>query len=82
MKVLYCVLLLVPFVIAGFLALFYPVAWLAMFGLLAALPACVIVLFSTTAKEQILALKLTGLVQLVFGVVLGLAFFYTPGIAA
>ncbi|MBD8104259.1 1,4-dihydroxy-2-naphthoate polyprenyltransferase [Plantibacter sp. CFBP 8775] len=81
-KVLYCVLLLVPFGIAAFLALFYPIAWFAMFALLAAIPACVIVLFSTTAREQILALKLTGLVQLAFGVVLGLAFFYTPGIAS
>ncbi|WP_437385056.1 1,4-dihydroxy-2-naphthoate polyprenyltransferase [Plantibacter flavus] len=81
-KVLYCILLLVPFAIAGFLALFYPVAWLTMFALLAAIPACVIVVFSTTPKEQILALKLTGLVQLAFGVILGLAFFYTPGIGS
>ncbi|MGG7452876.1 1,4-dihydroxy-2-naphthoate polyprenyltransferase [Plantibacter auratus] len=80
-KVLYCVLLLVPFGIAAFLALFYPIAWFTMFALLAAIPACVIVLFSTTAREQILVLKLTGLVQLAFGVILGLAFFYTPGIA-
>jgi 1,4-dihydroxy-2-naphthoate octaprenyltransferase len=81
-KVLYCVLLLVPFGIAAFLALFYPIAWFTMFALLAAVPACVIVLFSTTAKEQILALKLTGLVQLAFGVILGLAFFHTPGIGS
>jgi 1,4-dihydroxy-2-naphthoate octaprenyltransferase len=73
-KVVYCVLLLVPFGIAAFFALFYPLAWFTMFVLLMALPACLIVVTATTAKELILALKLTSLAALLYGIILGLAF--------
>ncbi|MET0886529.1 MAG: 1,4-dihydroxy-2-naphthoate polyprenyltransferase [Mycetocola sp.] len=73
-RVLYIVCLLVPFGIAAWLATFYPLAWFAMFGLLAALPAAVIVATARTAREFVLALKLTGLVQLLFGAALFVAF--------
>ena len=73
-RVLYIVCLLVPFGIAVWLAMFYPVAWFALFGLLAALPAAVIVATAHTAKEFVLALKLTGLVQLMYGIALFWAF--------
>ena len=42
-RVLFTVLILVPFVISSYLALFYPIAWLALLALLAALPAILIV---------------------------------------
>jgi 1,4-dihydroxy-2-naphthoate octaprenyltransferase len=73
-KVVFCVFLLAPFGIAAFFALFYPLAWFTMFVLLMALPASLIVATATTAKELILALKLSSLSALLFGVILALAF--------
>jgi len=73
-RVVFCVFLLVPFAIAGFFALFYPLAWLTFFVLLLALPACLIVATAKTAKELILALKLTSMAALLYGILLGLAF--------
>ncbi|GAB3617287.1 1,4-dihydroxy-2-naphthoate polyprenyltransferase [Okibacterium endophyticum] len=74
-RVLYIVFILVPFGIAVWFALFYPIAWLSLFILLAALPAAMIVATARTAKEFVLALKLTGLVQLLYGIVMLWAFF-------
>ncbi|WP_370647377.1 1,4-dihydroxy-2-naphthoate polyprenyltransferase [Agromyces endophyticus] len=71
-RVLFVVFALVPFVIAAFLALFYPTAWLVQFALLAALPACLIVLTAKTPRELITALQLTSLTALLYGVGLGL----------
>ncbi len=73
-RVLYIVCLLAPFGIVVWLAFFYPVAWFALFGLLVALPAAIIVATARTAKEFVLALKLTGLVQLLYGAALLWAF--------
>ncbi|MET0933830.1 MAG: 1,4-dihydroxy-2-naphthoate polyprenyltransferase [Mycetocola sp.] len=73
-RVLYIVCLLAPFGIAVWLAFFYPIAWFALFALLAALPAAIIVATARTAREFVLALKLTGLVQLLYGVALLWAF--------
>jgi 1,4-dihydroxy-2-naphthoate octaprenyltransferase len=73
-RVVFCVFLLAPFGIAAFFALFYPLAWLTMFVLLMALPASLIVVTASTAKELILALKLASLSALLFGVILALAF--------
>ena len=73
-RVVFCVFLLVPFGIAGFFALFYPLAWFTFFVLLLVLPACLIVVTAKTAKELILALKLTSMAALLYGILLGLAF--------
>ncbi|POH65821.1 1,4-dihydroxy-2-naphthoate polyprenyltransferase [Cryobacterium zongtaii] len=73
-RVVFCVFLLVPFAIAGFFALFYPLAWFTFFVLLLVLPACLIVATAKTAKELILALKLTSMAALLYGITLGLAF--------
>ncbi|WP_280679895.1 1,4-dihydroxy-2-naphthoate polyprenyltransferase [Cryobacterium sp. CG_9.6] len=73
-RVAFCVFLLVPFVIAGFFALFYPLGFLTLFVLLLALPACIITVTGRTAGELILALKLTSLAALAYGVLLALAF--------
>lgn len=73
-RILFAVFMLVPFVIVGFFALFYPAAWLVMFALLAALPACLIVLTAKTPRELIIALQLASLTALVYGIGLGLAF--------
>ncbi len=73
-RIVFCVLLLVPFGIVALLALFYPIAWFGMFALLAALPACVITLFAKTSRELITALQLTSITGLLVGIALGVAF--------
>lgn len=73
-RVLFCVFLLVPFAIAGFFSLFYPIAPLTFFVLLLALPACLITVTAKTAAELILALKLTSFAALAYGIALGAAF--------
>ena len=73
-RVLFCVFLLVPFAIAGFFMLFYPLAGFTFFVLLLALPAALITVTAKTSAELILALKLTSFSALAYGVLLGLAF--------
>ena len=73
-RVVFCVFLLVPFLIAGFFGLFYPLAWFTLFVLFLAVPAGLIVVTATTSKELVLALKLTSLAALAYGVLLALAF--------
>lgn len=73
-KVLFCVFLLAPFVIVGFLALLYPIAWFVLFALLLALPACLIAVTAKTPPELILALQLTSFTGLLMGLGLGAAF--------
>jgi 1,4-dihydroxy-2-naphthoate octaprenyltransferase len=73
-RVVFCILLLVPFGILALLALFYPIAWLGFFALLLALPACLITITAKTSKELILALQLTSFTGLAFAIALGAAF--------
>jgi len=73
-RIVFCVLLLVPFAILAVLALLFPIAWLGFFALLAALPACVITLFAKTPRELVTALQLTSLTGLLVAVALGGAF--------
>jgi 1,4-dihydroxy-2-naphthoate octaprenyltransferase len=73
-RVVYCVSLLAPFVIAGFFSIFYPLAWFTFFVLLLAVPACLIAVTARTSAELILALKLTSIAALAYGVLLALAF--------
>ena len=73
-RIVFCILLLVPFGIVSVLAIFFPIAWFALFALLAALPACVITLFAKTPRELVTALQLTSLTGLLVAVALGAAF--------
>jgi 1,4-dihydroxy-2-naphthoate polyprenyltransferase len=73
-RILFTVFMLVPFGIVWFFALLYPTALLVLFALLAALPACAIVLWGKTPRELLTALQLASLTALVYGVGLGLAF--------
>jgi len=70
-RILYCVFMLIPFLVVGFLTQLFPLAILVFFALLIAIPAGLIVLTAKTPKELILALQLTSLTGLVYG--LGLA---------
>ena len=62
------------FGIAGYLALFYPIAWLAMLALLAALPAILIVWTYRVPRELVVALSLTSLTSVAYGAFLMWAF--------
>jgi 1,4-dihydroxy-2-naphthoate octaprenyltransferase len=73
-RVVFCFLLLAPFLIVGFFTIFYPLAYFTFFVLLLALPACLITVTAKTSREFILALQLTSLAALAYGVLLGLAF--------
>lgn len=73
-RIVFCVFLLVPFGILAVMAVFYPIAWLGFFALLAALPACIITLTSKTSRELILALQLTSFTGLAVAVALGAAY--------
>ncbi|TFV85307.1 1,4-dihydroxy-2-naphthoate polyprenyltransferase [Microbacterium sp. dk485] len=73
-QVLYTVLVLAPFGIAAYLALFYPIAWLSLMALLAALPAILIVWTYRVPRELVIALALTSLTSLAYGAFLFWAF--------
>ncbi len=73
-RVVYCVLVLAPFLITGFFLLFYSAAWLSFAALFLVLPACLITLTAKSAEELVLALKLTGIGGLVYAAGLAAAF--------
>jgi 1,4-dihydroxy-2-naphthoate octaprenyltransferase len=70
-RVLYVVLVLVPFGLLAFFVIFYPLSGFVFFALLAAVPAILIVTMSKTPREYRPALPLTLLTALGYG--LGLA---------
>lgn len=72
-RILFAIFALVPFAILAFFVVFYAQAYLVYFALLAALPAVLITLTAKTASELLLALRLTALTALVFGLGLGWA---------
>jgi 1,4-dihydroxy-2-naphthoate octaprenyltransferase len=71
---LFTLFVLAPFGIAVFLALFYPIAWLTLFALLAGLPAILIVWTYRQPRELVVALGLTSLTSVAFGAFLLWAF--------
>lgn len=72
-RVLYGVLMAVPYAVVALLALFYPPAWLVLLLLLVSVPAVLITATARTARELILALALTGLTGLLYGLGLSAA---------
>ena len=70
----FTILLLVPFVLSSWLALFYPIAWLTLLVLLAALPAILIVWTYRAPRELVVALGLTSLTSIAYGAFLFWAF--------
>ncbi|MCS4276390.1 1,4-dihydroxy-2-naphthoate octaprenyltransferase [Mycetocola sp. BIGb0189] len=70
-RISYAVLLLLALGLAIWLAIFIPLVWVTLFSLLVMIPAIIIVLTGKTAREFVLVLKLTGVLQLVFGLTLG-----------
>lgn len=72
-RIVYGVLMLVPFGILAFFTIFYENAYLVYFVLLAAVPAVGITISAKTPPELITALKLTTLTALAYGLGLGWA---------
>ncbi|GAA3911634.1 1,4-dihydroxy-2-naphthoate polyprenyltransferase [Microbacterium invictum] len=73
-QILYTVLMIVPFAIAAFLALFYPIAWLALLALIPAAAAILIVWTYRHPRELVVALGVTSLTSLGYGALLLWAF--------
>lgn len=73
-KILFTLLLIAAYVIAAFLAVFYPAAWLVGLTLLAGLPAIVIVWFSRAPRELVPAVALTSILALGYAILLAVAF--------
>lgn len=72
-RITYAVFMLLPFVLLAFFVIFYANAYLVYFVLLAAIPAVGITLTAKTAPELVIALRLTALTALAFGLGLGWA---------
>jgi 1,4-dihydroxy-2-naphthoate octaprenyltransferase len=72
-RIAFGVLLLAPFGILAYFVLLYLNAYLVYFALLAAVPAVIITLFAKTPGELVIALRLTGLTALAYGLGLGWA---------
>ena len=70
-RISYAVLMVLPFVALAFFVLFYDKASYVYFALLAALPAVLIGMTGKTPGELVIALRLTTVTALLFG--LGLA---------
>ena len=73
-RIMFAVFMLLPFAVVVFWAFLYPPAWLVLFALLAAVPACIIVGWGRTPRELITALQLASLTSLAYGIGLGLVF--------
>ena len=70
-RILFGILMLVPYLVLGYLTLFYPAASLVFLTVLLAGPAVGITATAKSSRELVLALSLTGISALVYG--LGLA---------
>ena len=72
-RIVFVVLILLPFVILVYFVLLYPNATYTYFALFLALPAALIALTGKTPQELVLALQLTSLTALVYAIGLGWA---------
>ncbi|HEU0257458.1 MAG TPA: 1,4-dihydroxy-2-naphthoate polyprenyltransferase [Microbacteriaceae bacterium] len=73
-KILFCALVFVAYLIVAFFGLFFTFAWLTLFTLLLAIPACLIVVTGRTSVELVLGLKLISIAALANGAFLCVAF--------
>lgn len=73
-RIVFVVLLVVPYLILWFFGLVYPLVPFVFFTLLLAAPAALIAVMAKTPKELVLALQLTSFTALFFGLGLGAAF--------
>ena len=64
----------VPFVAPAIYLVAYPGMIYTLFALFGAIPAAVIMLWARTSREMVLALAITSLTALAYGVLMGIAF--------
>jgi 1,4-dihydroxy-2-naphthoate octaprenyltransferase len=70
--IVFCAMVALPMIAAGFIGLLYPVVLYAQFVWLALLPAGVIAVMAKSPGEYILVLKITSFATLAFGALVGL----------
>ena len=73
-RILFGVLMLVPYLVVGYLTIFYPPASLVFLTLLLSGPAVLITATAKAPRELVLALSLTGITALLYGLGLAAAF--------
>lgn len=73
-RILFVVCVLLPFAAPAIYYVAYPGMILALFALVGAIPAAVIMLWAKSSREMILALAITSLTALAYGVLMGIAF--------
>lgn len=73
-RILFAVLVLLPFAVPAIYIIVYPAMLFALFALFGAIPAAVITLWARTARELVLALAITSFTALAYGVLMGVAF--------
>ncbi|MDL5485708.1 1,4-dihydroxy-2-naphthoate polyprenyltransferase [Microbacterium wangruii] len=73
-QALFTLFLLIPFAIAAYLALFYPIAWLTLLALIPAAAAILIVWTYRAPRELVVALGVTSLTSVAYGALLLWAF--------
>lgn len=73
-RILFTVCVLLPFVVPAILLAVYPGMILVLLALFGAVPAAIIMLWARSAREMVIALAITSLAALAYGVLLGVAF--------
>lgn len=73
-RILFTIFVLLPFAAPAIYLVAYPGMVLALFALFGAIPAAVIMLWARSSREMVLALAVTSLTALAYGVLMGVAF--------
>ena len=73
-RILFTIFVLLPFAVPTIYLVPYPAMIFALLTLFGAIPAAVIMLWARSAREMVLALAITSLTALAYGVLLGVAF--------
>ena len=81
-RILFAVCVLIPFAVPAIYVAVYPGMIYALFALFGAIPAAVIMLWARTSREMVLALAVTSLTALAYGVLMGVAFAFYPAVAS
>jgi len=73
-RILFAVCVLVPFAAPAIYLAPYPLMVFTLLALVGAIPAAIIMLWARSAREMVLALAITSLTALAYGVLMGVAF--------
>lgn len=73
-RILFTIFVLLPFAAPAIYVIPYPAMVFALLALFGAIPAAVIMLWARSARDMVLALAITSLTALAYGVLMGVAF--------